>query len=117
MPEYEISYACSHSDLPRRKHLNRKTFTAGDRWKWSRYSNIETRREYGFPMCYDDPEYYQFYLHLYSEINYYGKTYRKWSGEPPRFNLKLILRRPFESKLNKGIQLRFRLLRSKNSWV
>lgn len=117
MPEYEISYYSSHSDLPRRKHLNRKAFTAGDRWKWTRYlTEGISRYEYGFPSTYDYNLYCQA-IQLYGNPHYYYQTYRKWSGEPPRFNLKLILRQPFESKLNKGIQLRFRLLRSKNSWV
>lgn len=117
MPEYQISYTCSHSDLPRRKHPNRKTFTAGHRMKWTRYpTDGISRDEYGFPSWYDRESYLNA-LNIWGEPKRYYETYRKWSGEPPRFNLKLLLRVFFELRLQKGIQLKFRLYRSKNSWV
>lgn len=108
----------SYIDKPHRRHLNRKTFVAGDRFKWTRYNygTSYSREEYGFPHWSNRDEYLKAIAIWGSPKDYY-KTYRKWSGEPPRFNLKLLLRVFFESRLSQGIQLKFRLYRSKNSWV
>jgi hypothetical protein len=113
---YCIEYCSSHINKPRRKHPNRKTFVAGNRWKWSRYSTSQIRDEFGYPL-WSDYENYKRIVSLYGSPREYGKIYRKYAGEPPRFNLKWIRYRQYEKGLQKGIKLSFRLLRSKNSWV
>lgn len=109
----------------KRKHVNRKTFVAGDRFKWSRYSNDHTRMEYGYPSgCWYDTESkdrYDFLVSLYGDPQYYGKTYRKYRGEPPRFNerlLRTLFALSWQFNLTKQSNYHTRWLkRSKNSWV
>ena len=116
---YCIEYCSSHNDIPRRKHPNRKTFTAGDRFKWSRYQtnrNQESRYEYGYPY-WSDIDAFKKAWEIWGDQRQYYKIYCKWVGEPPRFNLKLIQQRRYEQGLKKGIKLPRWTLRSKNSFV
>jgi len=118
MNDFEISYCSSHNDAPRRKHPNRKTFVAGDRLKWTRYAFTSlsySREEYGYPRWMDD--HYKEFIQLWGEPHTYYQTFRKWAGEPPRFNLKLLQRKRYELGLKKGIRLPKWLQRSKNSFV
>ena len=114
--DYECRIECSNAQITHRKHINKKTFVAGDRFKWSRYSNDHTRHEYGWP-SYDEYQRVLLYRELFGTQQLYGKTYRKYTGEPPRFNLNLLLKQKQESEIDQGISLPKWLLRSKNSFV
>lgn len=107
-----------YSDHPHRKHYNRKTFVAGHRMKWTKYDFNQSisRTEYGFPSWYYREEYLEA-IRIWGSPNEYVETYRKWTGEPPRFNLKYLLRKRYESFLDQGIKLKFRMLRFKDGFV
>jgi hypothetical protein len=51
--EFNCFEKCDSLDRIKQKHPNHKTFVAGNRWKWSRYSTSQIREEFGYPLWSD----------------------------------------------------------------